>query len=348
MRISQTVPIIQKAIESQLEFRISNGGRDAQRLIPYLQGKAGLGKTTSIISVCEANDNWSYFILSLAQFDAGELMGVIAMDGDNAKRLKPHWLVHVEQLASDSDVVVLFCDELAQAPVANMNVARQLINELRCGDFMLPDNVVIVAAGNRVSDRAGANNIPTHMKDCLMFLDVEADLDDAVGYLSSKGISPVITGFMRFRPELLNKVDRDADANPSPRSYERLDTVLSWGLPEPVEKEAVAGILGRGVCAEFYGYKPIFDSAITVDEVLANPTSAPVPEEPAVCYAVTSALAHAMTDKNVGAITQYLARFVHKEFYVLAMKDAFKRTPSLKQTPEFRAFLLEHGAELML
>ena len=55
-----------------------------------------------------------------------------------------------------------------------------------------------------------------------------------------------------------------------------------------------------------------------------------------------------MTDKNVGAITQYLARFVHKEFYVLAMKDALKRKPSLKQTPEFRAFLFEHGAELML
>ena len=37
-----------------------------------------------------------------------------------------------------------------------MNVGRQLINEHRAGEFKLPENVVIVAAGNRVSDRAGA------------------------------------------------------------------------------------------------------------------------------------------------------------------------------------------------
>ena len=190
--------------------------------------------------------------MSLAQYDAGELMGIFAKDGDNVIRLKPHWLKAVEDLAAIHEVVVLFLDELPQAPIANMNVGRQLINEHRAGEFKLPENVVIVAAGNRVSDRAGANNMPSHLKDCLLFLDVEADVEDTVAYMNSVGVHPLVTAFIRYRPELLNKVERDADSNASPRSMERLSSIISWGLDETLEREAVAGQIGAGNAAEFW------------------------------------------------------------------------------------------------
>ena len=172
MRISQASAIVEAAIDNQIKLFATDNYRDAQLLYPYLNGRAGIGKTCTITGITARRDNWTHYIMSLAQFDAGELMGIIAKDGDKAVRLKPHWLTIVEELAATHEVVVLFLDELPQAPIANMNVARQIVNEHRAGEFALPNNVAVVAAGNRVSDRAGANNIPSHLKDCLLFLNV--------------------------------------------------------------------------------------------------------------------------------------------------------------------------------
>jgi hypothetical protein len=345
MRISQATAIVEASIDSQIKYAT---GRDAQRPIPYLVGGAGLGKTTTVTTLSDGKEGWAHYILSLAQYDAGDIMGVIAMDNGKAVRLKPHWLSSVEELADTNKVVVLFLDELPQAPVSNQNVSAQLVNERRVGEFKLPDNVVLVAAGNRTSDRAGTNNMPSHLKDRLLFLEVEADLEDTIAYYNSVGVSPLVTGFLRFRPELLHKFDRDANSCPSPRSWERVDTMMKWDIDPVNRQEAVAGQVGQGACAEFFGYKAVHDAVPDIDAVIANPDSAPVAEDPAVCYAVSAALAHRANDKNIGSILKYMDRLPHKEFAVFTVKDAINRHPDIKKTDAFRQFLLSRGKELML
>jgi len=345
MRISQAKEIVFQSIKNQIKYRL---GRDAQRLIPYLIGGAGIGKTTVIIDTANMHEGWAYYILSLAQYDAAELMGVIALIDGVAHRLKPHWLNALEKLAGENEIVILFIDELPQAPVSNMNVSAQMFNEHRCGEFKLPDNVVLVAAGNRTSDRAGTNNMPSHVKDRLLFLEIDADLEDTVGYMNENDVSPLVTGFLRFRPELLHKFDRDANSCPSPRSWERVDSIMKMDLSDVNKQEAVSGQVGRGACAEFFGYKAVHDAVPDIDAVIANPDSAPIAEDPAVCYAVSAALAYKANDKNIGNVIKYLERLPHKEFSVFALKDAYNRNPSIKQTDAFRKFMLNGGAELML
>ena len=156
MKLSQAKNIVAASIDSQIQ---NATGRDAQRVIPYLIGGAGLGKTSVIQQIAEERDHGCY-ILSLAQFDAAELGGIIALIDGDAKRIMPHWLAKVTDMASNMEAVYLFLDELPQAPVSNQNVAAQIVNERRIGEFKLPDNCAIVAAGNRTSDRAGTNNMP--------------------------------------------------------------------------------------------------------------------------------------------------------------------------------------------
>ena len=337
MRISQAKAIVEASIDSQTKHA---NGRDAQRPIAYLVGGAGLGKTSVVQGIANEREI-GLNILSLAQYDAGELAGWLVADGDNMKRLRPDWM------PSDGEGI-LFLDELPQAPVANQNIAAQLVNERRIGEHRLPDGWSIVCAGNRTSDRAGTNNMPSHLKDRLIFLEVEANLEDTVRYMNSVGVSPLVTGFLRFRPELLHKFDRDANSCPSPRSWERVDTMMKWGLDAINQQEAVAGQVGRGACAEFMGYKAIHDTVPDIDAVIASPDTAPISEDPAVCYAVSAALAYKANDKNIGNVIKYLKRLPHKEFAVFAVKDAFNRHPSIKQTQPFREFLLSDGKELML
>lgn len=124
--------------------------------------------------------------------------------------------------------------------------------------------------------------------------------------------------------------------------------MMKWGLDAVNENEAVAGQVGRGACAEFMGYKKIHDTVPDIDAVIANPDSAAISEDPAVCYAVSAALAYKANDKNIGNVIKYLKRLPHKEFAVFAIKDAFNRHPAIKQTQPFRDFLLNDGKELML
>ena len=337
MRISQAKAIVEASIDSQTKHA---NGRDAQRPIAYLVGGAGLGKTSIVQSIANEREI-GLNILSLAQYDAGELAGWLVADGDNMKRLRPDWM------PKDGEGI-LFLDELAQAPVANQNNAAQLVNERRIGEHRLPDGWSIVAAGNRTSDRAGTNNMPTHLRDRLMFLEVEADLDDTVKYYNAKGVAQQVCAFIRFRPEFLHKFERDANACPSPRSWDRVSSILSWGLDATCQTEAIAGQVGRPAAADFIGFLRVYEAVPDMDQLIANPDSAVLPDDPAVLYAVSSALAFKMSKANAGNVIRYLKRLPQQEFAAFVIKDALARDRDLKNVEAVRQWILSDGKHLIL
>jgi len=342
MKLSLAKAIVEASFDSQIANRES---READRTVPYLVSGPGIGKTSTIRQIATEHD-WGCYILSLAQFDAAELAGIIALIDGDAHRVMPHWLRRIHEMAASYEVVVLFLDELPQAPVANMNVGRQLINEWRIGEFELPHNVVICAAGNRMSDRAGTNNMPSHLKSCLMFLEIDPDVEDAVAYMVANGGHEDVTGFLRARPEHAVKFDRDANANPDFRSWDRVSTILSWGLPQVAEVEAVAGTVGRPTTADFYGYRKMKSNMPDLDNVISNPDTAEVPHDAMILYALASGLAYRMSQSNAGNILRYLKRLDQQEFVGFCLKDACNRDPEIKKSEAVRQWIINGGADL--
>lgn len=339
MKLSQAQAIVEKAITHALDLK---DARDAQYVVPYLIGGAGLGKTTIVKDVA-ASMNMQCSILSLAQYDAGELGGwpVPSKDGTSMIRMRPDWM-------PTEGTGVLFLDELPQAPTANQNIAAQIVNERRVGPHHLPKGWVIVAAGNRTSDRAGTNNMPSHLKDRLMFLEVEADLEDTIAYFYAKRIDERVCAFLRFRPEWLHKFDRDANACPSPRSWERVSSIMSWGLDPVNQLEALAGQVGRAATADFHGFIKLYSTVPDMDELIANPMGAMISQDPAVMYAICAALSAKMNAKNAGNVVKYLMRLPQQEFAAFVIKDALSRDKTLKQTDAVRDWIMTVGKNLIL
>ena len=339
MKLSQAQAIVEKAITHALDLK---DARDAQYVVPYLIGGAGLGKTTIVKDVA-ASMNMQCSILSLAQYDAGELGGwpVPSKDGTSMIRMRPDWM-------PTEGTGVLFLDELPQAPTANQNIAAQIVNERRVGPHHLPEGWVIVAAGNRTSDRAGTNNMPSHLKDRLMFLEVEADLEDTIAYFYSKRIDERVCAFLRFRPEWLHKFDRDANACPSPRSWERVSSIMSWALDPVNQLEALAGQVGRAATADFHGFIKLYTTVPDMDELIANPMGAMISQDPAVMYAICAALSAKMNAKNAGNVVKYLMRLPQQEFAAFVIKDALSRDKTLKQTDAVRDWIMTVGKNLIL
>src|SRR5271166_6171100 len=122
------------------------------------------------------------------------------------------------------------------------------------------------------------------------------------------GLRPEVIAFIRFRPQLLSIFDRDANAFPSPRSWEFVSRILDCGPEASVEHEMFAGTVGTGAATEFSGFLRMFRELPNIDAVLLNPSGEPVPDSPAAQYAVASALAHRASDTNFDYIFVILRR----------------------------------------
>lgn len=343
MKLSQAIQITTAAVRQQLDALASGAWRSADMIIPYWEGAPGLGKTEGNTLVAK-NLDLEVVTLIGSQYDPAELSGwALPVPGTNKMaRSEPDWW------PDGSTATLLVLDELPQSTTAVQNIFAQLVNERRIGKRELPPNVAITSAGNRMSDKAGTTSIPTHLRDRLMFLPVEADLEDSIAYLSRNGGDERVCGYLRARPEFLHKFDRDQTACPSPRSWDRVSTILKFGLDPLCMSYSIAGQVGVEASADFQSYLKVTSQMPDIDDIIANPTRATVPANLSILHAVCAALAKRMTDVNAHNIVTYMKRIPQQEFSAFVMKDAINRDPDLKKSNAVRQWVLTDGRALIL
>lgn len=339
MRLSTAQAIVAKSVEANQAVGKASA-RSSQYTTPMLWGVAGLGKTTLVQDIAESL-GIECRVVMLAQYDAGELGGFPILKDEEMFRARPAFL------PTDGEGI-LFLDELPQAPVANQNIAAQLVNERRIGEHRIGAGWSIVCAGNDMSHRAGTNAMPSHLKDRLLHLEIEPNLDDALAYMNATGVRPEVTGFLNFQPEWLSKFDKDVKACPSPRSWEKVSNILSWGLDEVAEFEAFRGQVGNEATASFKAFLMTYRTLPDPEAPLKDPMNAVIPSEPSVLFAVLSAVSARVNDKNADNFMKYVMRIPQQEFGAFAVKTALARCPELKKASQMREWILNGGAELVL
>jgi hypothetical protein len=236
---------------------------------------------------------------------------------------------------------ILFLDELNAAPAMVQASCYQLVLDRKLGEYTLPDGWAIVAAGNRDSDRAVTTRMPTPLRNRFVHLEFEVDLQEWSEWAIQANIRPEVIAFLRFRQELLSGFDRDANAFPSPRSWEFVSRILSTTPDQAVEHELFAGAVGAGAATEFSAFLKTFRELPNIDAILMNPLKEPVSENAAAQYAVASALAHRASDTNFDRICTYLGR-MPTEFSVLCVRDASLREPAVRHTAAYTKWAVEN------
>ena len=89
----------------------------------------------------------------------------------------------------------------------------------------------------------------------------------------------------------------------------------------------------------------MFRSLPSLDGILLNPATAPVPDEPSALCAVATGLARRATDQNFAAVIQYAGRLA-REYGTLLVKSATARLPGLAHHPAFTRWAVANGAAL--
>ncbi|MGH9571417.1 MAG: MoxR family ATPase [Candidatus Angelobacter sp.] len=236
---------------------------------------------------------------------------------------------------------ILFLDELNAAPAMVQASCYQLVLDRKLGEYTLPKDWAIVAAGNRDSDRAVTTRMPTPLRNRFVHLEFEVDAQEWSEWAIQAGIRPEVIAFLRFRPEVLSAFDRDANAFPSPRSWEFVSRILDSAPSQSVEHELFAGAVGAGAATEFSAFLRMFRELPNIDAILLNPLQEPVPESAAAQYAVASALARCASDINFDRVCLYLDR-MPTEFRVLCVRDASLREPGIRHTASYTKWAIEN------
>ena len=116
-------------------------------------GAPGIGKS-SIVSAAAKNSGYDFIDLRLSQLAPTDLRGlpVAIHPKNNVERGISKW--YPPEFLPKTGKGILFLDEINMAPPAMQGVAQQLILDRKVGNYKVPEDWLIWAAGNRKEDRA--------------------------------------------------------------------------------------------------------------------------------------------------------------------------------------------------
>jgi MoxR-like ATPase len=313
-------------------FESLNGLIDARQTV-FIWGGPGIGKSAVVKQLANKHGLPLRDVRALL-LDPVDLRGLPYLSDGCSKWATPDFL-------PQDGAGVLFLDELNAAPPMVQASCYQLVLDRKLGEYALPDGWSIVAAGNRESDRAVTNRMPTPLRNRFVHLDFEVDMQEWSQWAIQNGIRPEVIAFLRFRPALLSAFDRDNNAFPSPRSWEFVSNILSINAKQRIEHELIAGAVGTGAATEFSAFLTMFRQLPNIDAILLNPHKEVVPDNAAAQFAVATALAQRASDTNFDRVYQYLKR-MPTEFNVLAVRDATLRDSNICHTAGYTQWAVEN------
>ena len=251
----------------------------------------------------------------------------------------------------------LFLDEISAAPTSVQAAAYQIALDRTVGEHKLPDNCIVIAAGNRVTDRSVAYKMPKALANRLLHLEVEGQMTSWREWAVSHGIHPLVTGFLAFRQNYLMVFEAQTDdlAFPTPRTWEMVSRILT-GYKADVEATfpLIAGLVGMGVALEFRTFCKVWATLPAMEDIFDG-KPCPIPKESSALYALTAAMAayareHKGELDRIGASIRYADR-LPPDFSAMLLRDYMYLEKNykevlLKRVPDFAKWLRGKGSLL--
>lgn len=306
----------------------------------YISGPPGVGKSSVVRQTAERLD-MGCVVAPLPEFDVVDIRGLPSVKNGNGPG-KTQWNPPDLFFGDGAhERYVIFLDELPNAPTLVQSGALRLVQERRVAEQALPAGARIAAAGNRITDKAGAGRLLTSLADRFFSVDMEPDLGDWVDWALGADIPVEVIAFLRWRPALLSTFKASEQVFATPRSWEKVGRLLAH-LPREIEHMVVSGTVGEGPATEFVSFLRIYRDLPDIDGLLLSPKETPVPREPGTLYALSTALGARVTKDTAESMLIYAGR-MPAEFAVLTVKDAMRRdSTAISHSKAFIQFTMKH------
>ncbi len=267
------------------------------------------------------------------------------VDG-KVEQLPMAFLRRVQETASADPerLVIVFFDDVGQAPSATQAALMQFVQERCFASQPVPDNVRFVLATNRRKDKAGVGGVLAPLTNRLRVFGVSLDADAWAEWAHKSGLPPELVAYVRFKPDCLSdpesQSNRDIEPFCSARTLEQAGRDMLAGI---TRHAVLAASIGESRATELGAFVKVWGELPDIDEVLANPKRAIVPKanRPDIAYAMIGALAHRVDAGRMANLCVYIDR-LSPELAVACLKDAQAQKPELRKTKAFVDWLLAH------
>ena len=291
----------------------------------FLWGPPGIGKSELVADITE--ELGGYMIdLRLGQMEPTDIRGIPFYNKDLGKMdWAPPIELPDEEFASQYPVVVLFLDELNSAAPSVQAAAYQLILNRRIGKYHMPKNVVLVAAGNRESDKGVTYRMPTPLANRFIHQEMKVEFGPWQEWAVKKNIHKDVVGYLSFAKQDLY----DFDAKSASRAFA---TPRTWTfVSELLEDEEgdddtimnmIAGTVGEGLAVKFMAHRKIAGRMPKPEDILSGKekdlnvkeVSAMYSLVISMCYELKGAIERKVSDKQFHEMADNFFAYMMKNF----------------------------------
>ncbi|AFC21660.1 ATPase [Cronobacter phage vB_CsaM_GAP32] len=169
---------------------------------------------------------------------------------------------NILKLPKDWKGVILF-DEINSAMPIVQAASYQLILDRRVGELVLPENALILAAGNRETDGGVTFSLATPLRDRMTHIEMVPDYNDWIeNYAIPNMLNPGTIAFIKQTGSrlfnTLSPKDASHSGGSSPRSWTRVSDIENVrkkkGMSSAVYKALIAGRVGSTAGIEYTTY----------------------------------------------------------------------------------------------
>jgi len=265
----------------------------------FLWGPPGVGKSELVADLTQELGGLM-IDLRLGQMEPTDLRGIPYYNKDLGKM---DWAEPVDlpsaETAAQYPIVVLFLDEMNIAPPAVQGTAYQLIHNRRVGKYHLPDNVVMVAAGNRESDKGVSFRMPTPLANRFVHLEVRADYESWNEWAVNNRVHKDVVGYIGFaKNDLMDFNPRSASrAFATPRSWSFVSEFLYDEDATDAElTDLIAGTIGEGLAAKFMAHRRVAGQMPNPTDILQGKVKELKVKEVSAMYSLTVSMCYELQD----------------------------------------------------
>jgi hypothetical protein len=294
MAISENRTVTAKTAKRSLRRRFAK-----QRPV-FLWGPPGIGKSELVAGIAEEMGGLM-IDLRLAQMEPTDLRGIPYFNKDKGVM---DWAPPIdlpdEDTASQYPIVVLFLDEMNSAAPAVQAAGYQLVLNRRVGKYVLPKNVVIVAAGNRETDKGVTFRMPAPLSNRFVHLEMRVDHESWEEWAVMNQIHKDVVGYVGFAKQDLFDFDPKSPSRSfaTPRSWTFVSELLDDNVSDAELMDLVAGTVGEGVASKFMAHRKIAAKLPNPSDILAGKVSELQTKEISAMYSQVVSMCYELKDLN--------------------------------------------------
>jgi hypothetical protein len=265
----------------------------------FLWGPPGIGKSDIVRQITDGFSNSHLIDIRLSLWEPTDIKGIPYFDSNSGTMVwgAPSELPS-EEFAAQYDNIVLFLDEMNSAAPSVQAAAYQLILNRRVGQYKLPDNVMIVAAGNREADKGVTYRMPAPLANRFIHLELAVNFDDWFQWSVTNKIHTDVVGYLTFSKKDLYDFDPKSPSRSfaTPRSWSFVSELLEDDLDDNTTTDLVAGAVGEGLAVKFMAHRKVASSMPNPTDILAGKVKEMKSKEISAMYSLTVSLCYELKE----------------------------------------------------